>query len=71
MAVNIDALASQAAAQGQAQLADYSSKATNARGQYNQYQQQADAANKSVALVTSTIPPSISRRPSWVTTPRK
>jgi hypothetical protein len=48
MAVDLGALASQAAAQGQAQLNDYIAKAADARGQYNTYQAQADAANKNV-----------------------
>jgi hypothetical protein len=46
--IDINALATQSAAQGQQQLTDYKNKATDARGQYNQYQAQADAANKSV-----------------------
>lgn len=47
--VDINALAAQAAAQGNQQLADYKAKATDARGQYNTYQAQADAANKNVS----------------------
>lgn len=47
--VDINALAAQSAAQGQAQLKDYQTKATDYRGQYNTYQAQADAANKNVA----------------------
>lgn len=52
MAVDINALAAQAAQQGQAQLNDYIGKATDFRGQFNQYQQQADAANKEVSNYT-------------------
>jgi hypothetical protein len=52
MTVNLAAQASQAAAQGNAQLADYNTKAADYSGQYNQYQQQADAANKNVASYT-------------------
>lgn len=52
MTVDINALAEQSAAQGQGQLNDYIGKATDYRGQYNQYQQQADAANKSVSDYT-------------------
>lgn len=50
--VDINALAAQSAAQGQAQLNDYIGKATDYRGQYNNYQQQADAANKNVSDYT-------------------
>lgn len=49
MTVNLAAQASQAAAQGNAQLTDYNNKAATYSGQYNQYQQQADAANKNVS----------------------
>lgn len=52
MAVDINALAAQAAAQGQAQLTDYQNKASDYRGQYNNYQAQADAANKNVSDYT-------------------
>lgn len=52
MAVDISAQAAQAAAQGQAQLQDYTNKATDYRGQYNTYQSQADAANKNVGDYT-------------------
>lgn len=50
--VDINALAAQSAAQGNQQLADYKAKATDARGQYNTYQAQADAANKNVSNYT-------------------
>lgn len=50
--VDINALAAQSAAQGNQQLADYKTKATDARGQYNTYQAQADAANKNVSDYT-------------------
>jgi hypothetical protein len=50
--IDVNALAEQAAAQGNQQLADYKAKATDARGQYNQYQAAADAANKSVSDYT-------------------
>jgi hypothetical protein len=50
--IDINALAEQSAAQGNQQLADYKAKATDARGQYNQYQAQADAANKNVSDYT-------------------
>lgn len=46
--VDINGMAAQAAAQGNAQLADYNNKAATYSGQYNQYQQQAAAANKNV-----------------------
>jgi hypothetical protein len=46
--VNLAANAAAAAATGQAMLADYTKKATDYRGQYSNYQGQADAANKSV-----------------------
>jgi hypothetical protein len=49
---DINALASQAAAQGQAQLQDYIGKAGDYRNQYNTYQGQADAANKNVSDYT-------------------
>lgn len=52
MALDIAALAARAAAQGEAQLADYSNKASGYSTQYNQYQQQADAANKNVSDYT-------------------
>jgi hypothetical protein len=50
--VDINALATQAANQGQAQLKDYTTKASDFRGQYNTYQAQADAANKNVSDYT-------------------
>lgn len=50
--VDVNALAAQSAAQGQQQLNDYIGKATDYRGQYNQYQAQADAANKNVSDYT-------------------
>lgn len=50
--VDINALAEQSAAQGNQQLADYKAKATDAHGQYNTYQAQADAANKNVSDYT-------------------
>lgn len=50
--VDINALAAQSAAQGNQQLADYKAKATDAQGQYNSYQAQADAANKNVSDYT-------------------
>jgi hypothetical protein len=50
--VDINALASQSAAQGQQQLNDYIGKATDYRAQYGNYQAQADAANKSVSDYT-------------------
>jgi hypothetical protein len=50
--IDVNALAEQSAAQGNQQLADYKAKATDARGQYNQYQAAADAANKSVGDYT-------------------
>lgn len=52
MALDINAMAAKAAAQGNQQLADYKNKATDYRGQYNSYQAQADAANKNVANYT-------------------
>lgn len=52
MPLDINALASQAAAQGQAQLNDYTGKAKDYRTQYGTYQAQADAANKSVGDYT-------------------
>jgi hypothetical protein len=48
MAVNIDALASQAAAQGQQMLQGDQNQAATYRGNYNNYSAQADAANKNV-----------------------
>ena len=52
MTVNLQAQAQKAATQGQAQLADYTDKAATYSNQYNSYQQQADAANKSVQSYT-------------------
>jgi hypothetical protein len=52
MAVDIKGMAATAAAQGNAQLADYNNKAATYSGQYNQYQQAADAANKGVSDYT-------------------
>lgn len=52
MSVDIAAQAAQAAAQGQQQLADYKSKATNAKGQYDTFTGQATDANKKVADYT-------------------
>lgn len=52
MAVNLAAQAQQAATQGQAQLANYNNKAADYSKQYNQYQQQADVANKNVSSYT-------------------
>jgi len=52
MAVDLAAQAAQAAAQGNAQLANYNNLAGNYSNQYNSYQQQADAANKNVADYT-------------------
>lgn len=46
--VDINAAAERALAEGNAMLADYKSKANDARGKYNTYQQQAEAANKEV-----------------------
>ena len=48
----IQAQASQAAAQGQQMLQDDRNKASDAQGQYNSYQGQADAANKNVQNYT-------------------
>lgn len=53
MAVDIAASAQAALEQGNRQLADYSNKATDARGKYNQYQGEADAANKEVQSYTN------------------
>lgn len=50
--IDINALAEQSAAQGQAQLQDYTNKATDYRGQYGNYQAQADAANRNVSDYT-------------------
>lgn len=49
MAVNIEQQAAEAAARGQAQLADYTNKAKDYSNQYNTYNAAADAANKNVA----------------------
>lgn len=51
--VDINALASQAAAQGQSQLADYTGKATDYRTKYNDYSHQADVANENVKNYTN------------------
>lgn len=53
MAVDINALAAQSAAQGQQMLNSDLSNAANYQNQYNQYQQQADAANKNVSDYTN------------------
>lgn len=53
MALDLQAQASQAAAQGQQMLQGYQSNAANYRGQYNTYQQQADQANKNVQNYTN------------------
>lgn len=47
--VDINAAAQQALTQGNAMLNDYRNKATDFRGQYDTYRQQADTANKNVA----------------------
>src|SRR5437764_1620343 len=52
MAVNLGAMASQAAQQGQSMLNEDLANQHNYQGQYNQYQQQADAANKNVSDYT-------------------
>lgn len=52
MAVDINAAAEQALAQGNAQLADYQNKATDYRSKYNTYSGQADAAQKGVSDYT-------------------
>jgi hypothetical protein len=48
MAIDINALASQSAAQGNQMLQDDQNNAATYKAQYNNYQQQADAANKGV-----------------------
>lgn len=48
MPPSVAAQASQAAAQGQSQLANYNSQAATSAGQYGNYQGQADAANSAV-----------------------
>lgn len=52
MAVDINAAAAAALAQGNQQLADYQSKANAGREKYNQYQKEAEAANKQVQSYT-------------------
>lgn len=52
MPVNIDALASQAATQGQNQLNNYNNQASEYKGQYNNFSNQATAANKAVSDYT-------------------
>lgn len=53
MGPDIGALASQAAARGNQQLQDYTTKAADYRGQFGNYQSQADAANKNVQNYTN------------------
>lgn len=53
MAVNTDALANQAAAQGQQMLNQDNTNAAQYKSSYDQYQQQADAANKNVSDYTN------------------
>jgi hypothetical protein len=53
MALDLNALATRAAQQGQSMLDDYTNKANTYSSQYNDYQRQADAANQNVQNYTN------------------